>query len=147
MRNVVVVALGEERYAVELRWVREIFTLGPVTSIPTAPREVAGAVSFRGAILPLLHGCRLAAPGRDPARTPLPGDTALLLDVDDTRVALAVDRVDEVATLEPAPGGEGALVGRGGEAIPVLNARAVVRAASVLVAEAGADPRPPDVPR
>src|SRR5947209_3983122 len=42
LRNVIVFALGAARYAVELRWVREVVTLGFVTAVPTAPAALGG---------------------------------------------------------------------------------------------------------
>ena len=41
LHNVIVFALAGARYAAELRWVREVITLGFVTEVPTAP---AGAL-------------------------------------------------------------------------------------------------------
>ena len=54
MKNVIVFALGKARYAVELRWVREVFTVGHVTPVPHAPVAVVGVVNFRGAVMPLI---------------------------------------------------------------------------------------------
>jgi len=37
LRNVIVFTIGAVRYALELRWVREVVSLGFVTVVPTAP--------------------------------------------------------------------------------------------------------------
>ena len=103
MKNVLIVALGEVCYALELRWVREIFTLGNMTTVPTAPPVIAGVVNFKGAIVPVLHAGRLL--GQPGKRSPLAGDALVLIDVEGTRAALAVDRIDAVTTLQQAPGG------------------------------------------
>ena len=51
LKNVIVFTLGGpggERHAAELRWIREVVTLGFVTMIPGAPPGLAGAVNLRG---------------------------------------------------------------------------------------------------
>ena len=100
MRNVVVFSLAGARYAIELRWVREVFTLGPVTPVPTAPPAIAGVVNHRGGILPVLDlGQLLAVAGATGAAPG--GDRALLTQVEATRAALRIDAVDEVSSLQP----------------------------------------------
>jgi purine-binding chemotaxis protein CheW len=99
VRNVLVFALGEERHALELRWVREIFTLVALTPVPTAPPALLGVVNFKGAIVPVLD-LRVLLGSAAPARPLQPGDALLLVDVDGTRVALAVDRIDAVTAVD-----------------------------------------------
>jgi len=116
MKNVLVFALGDERHALELRWVREIFTLVSLTPVPTAPPILDGVVNFKGAIVPVLSlRVHLGQPGRRP---PLPGDALVLLDVDGTRVALAVDRIDAVTSQADAD-----------QAVPLADPAALVAAA------------------
>src|SRR5687768_13764586 len=109
MKNVLIVAVADQRYAVELRWVREIFTLGNLTPVPTAPAVIVGVVNFKGAIVPVLSGRRLLAAASGTAqarpRAPQSGDALVLVDVDGTRAALAVDRIDAVTTLGGTHGG------------------------------------------
>ena len=140
MKNVLIFTLtGRDRYAVELRWVREIFTLGSLTTVPTAPACVAGVVNFEGSIVPVIWAPHLLGqPG--PSRTPRPGDTLVLVEVDATRVALAVDRIDAVTTL--AFSDRGGLIDSRGEVVPVLDpptlladARAQVGLAAARVRE------------
>jgi chemotaxis signal transduction protein len=148
MKNVIVFALGGERFAVELRWVREIFALGPITPIPTAPAAIVGAANFRGLIVPVLRaapvleavGVRTAAG----ARAPRVGDAAVLLDVDGARAALAVDRIDEVTTLSTSLADPGTYEDPRGKPVRVLDAPGIVAAARKLVgdaAEGGHAPR------
>jgi chemotaxis signal transduction protein len=131
VKNVLVVVLGEARFALELRWVREIFTLGAMTVVPTAPPIIAGVVNFKGSIVPVLHGRKLlGAAGR---RAPTAGDALVLLDVEGTRAALAVDRIDAVTALE-----EGVVdhlaAGKGlGGQVPLVDPRALIAAARQLV--------------
>jgi chemotaxis signal transduction protein len=75
LRNVIIVTIGGGRYAVELRWVREVVSLGFVTSVPTAPPAIGGVCNLHGAILPVLDVGVLL--GGAPARPARQGDGAL----------------------------------------------------------------------
>ena len=133
MKNVLIVALGEQRHAVELRWVREIFTLGNMTPVPTAPAVIVGVVNWKGAIVPVLSGRRLmasasATQGR--GRGPQSGDALVLIDVDGTRAALAVDRIDAETTLSGGPDG---LRDAEGRVVPLIEPPLLIMAARQLV--------------
>jgi chemotaxis signal transduction protein len=121
MKNVIVFALGQARYAVELRWVREVFTAGHVTPVPHAPDAVAGVVNYRGAVMPLLDLDAVLGrrSGVQPARA---GESALLIEVEEVTAALRVSSVVEVATLKPAPGGDPELlIDSTGRQVPLVN--------------------------
>lgn len=47
-------ALASERYAVEAKFVREVYPLKDLSPLPCAPSFVAGVVNVRGRILPVL---------------------------------------------------------------------------------------------
>src|SRR5512143_1662123 len=97
LRNVIVFALGSARYAVELRWVREVVTLGFVTAVPTAPPALGGVCNLHGTILPVLDvSALLDQPPGPPARQ---GDGALVIEADGMICGLRVDQVDHVAPL------------------------------------------------
>lgn len=115
MKNVIIFAVENERYAVELRWVREIFTLGHVTPVPGAPVHVIGAINVRGMITPVLDISQLALrPQRGGEDSSSPGgprsereftragtragDGALLIDAESATAALRIAKVDEVST-------------------------------------------------
>ncbi|MBI4509564.1 MAG: chemotaxis protein CheW [Deltaproteobacteria bacterium] len=144
MKNVVVLVLGGERHAVELRWVREIVTLGPVTPVPTAPPVIAGAVNVAGVIMPVLNGPSLLEESLGHSfprgRPPHAGDTAVVFDVVDTRAALAVERIDAVTTLSQDDGG--ALVTADGQVIPLLDPPTLLATARKLVVRAAAAEAP-----
>ena len=138
MKNVIVIALGGERFAVELRWVREIFTLGHVTPVPSAPAVIAGATNFRGSIVPVLHGAGLlAALGKkvSASRGPKAGDSVVLIDVEDMRAAISIERIDEVTTLDNTAGHDAVLVDREGREAQLLDPPSLLAAARRLVGE------------
>jgi chemotaxis signal transduction protein len=102
LRNVIIVTIGGARYAVELRWVREVVSLGFVTNVPTAPAALGGVCNLHGAILPVLDvGVLLGAATGSPARQ---GDGALVVEAEGVVCALRVDQVDHVASLYEAGG-------------------------------------------
>lgn len=133
LRNVIVFALGTARYALELRWVREVVSLGFVTTVPTAPSMLGGVCNLHGTILPVIDlGALLGGPLGPPARQ---GDGALVLEMDGVVCALRVDQVEHVASLYEA--GDTVVDGTG-RALPLLDPARLVRRAAELVTEAGA---------
>lgn len=104
MKNVIVFALEGSRYAVELRWVREVITLGFVTPVPGAPPEIVGVVNVHGTVTPVLD-LRAALGELNPddaaADRPSPrrGDGAVVFAVENAVAALYVSNVEEVSTL------------------------------------------------
>jgi purine-binding chemotaxis protein CheW len=132
LRNVIVFSLGAARYAVEIRWVREVVSLGFVTAVPTAPPSVGGVVNLHGVILPVLDVAALLdhAPG-PPARQ---GDGALVVEAEGVTCALRVDQVDHVASLHEQ---SGAIVDATGKPLTLLDPIKLVRHAIELVSTAG----------
>jgi chemotaxis signal transduction protein len=134
LRNVIVFAIGAARYAVELRWVREVVTLGFVTAVPTAPPALGGVCNLHGTILPVLDvSALLDLPPSAPARQ---GDGALVIEADGVVCGLRVDQVDHVATLPETSGraGEGgAVVDVAGRPLTLLDPQRLLRRAVELV--------------
>ncbi len=129
MKNVIVFALGQARYAIELRWVREVFTLGPVTPVAGAPPSVAGVVNYRGAIMPILDLSFLldGAGGGERGASAHGGEGAILVEVEDVRAALRVTSVVEVSTLRPhRRTSSAALVDSTGRAVPLVDPPAIL---------------------
>jgi chemotaxis-related protein WspB len=133
LRNVIVFAIGAARYALELRWVREVVTLGFVTIVPSAPTAVGGVCNLHGAILPVLDlSALLGGPTGPPARQ---GDGALVLETDGVVCALRVDQVEHVASLQET---DGAVIDGAGRSVTLLDPGLLVQRAVDAVAEAGA---------
>ena len=117
--------LGQEEYGIEIHWVEEIIRPRPLTEVPRAPEYIAGVISLRGNIIPVidlrkrLGISREHAGGNDQA----PGsDYQKIIVVSDPETrqpfGLFVGEVTEVVRLpvrelEPAPptlGGESAFI-------------------------------------
>jgi len=128
LRNVIVFTVGAARYAVELRWVREVVSLGFVTNVPTAPAALGGVCNLHGAILPVLDVSVLldGVPGL-PARQ---GDGALVIEAEWLVCALRVDQVDHVASLYEAAG---AVTDTTGRPLILLDPARLIRRAVELV--------------
>jgi purine-binding chemotaxis protein CheW len=136
LRNVIVFSIGTIRYAVELRWVREVVTLGFVTDVPTAPPALGGVCNLHGAILPVLDVSVLL--GLSPGPAPRQGDGALVLEAEGVVCALRVDQVDHVASLHET---DNAVVDAGGRPLMLLDpVRLVRRAVELVAAEPDAEP-------
>ena len=128
LRNVIVFAIGSARYAIELRWVREVVTLGFVTAVPTAPGALGGVCNLHGSILPVLDVAALIdQPAGPPARQ---GDGALVIEAESVVCALRVDQVDHVATLSE---NDGTVVDATGRPLVLLDPTRLVRRAIELV--------------
>jgi purine-binding chemotaxis protein CheW len=144
LRNVLVFALGAGRWAVELRWVREVVGLTNLTPVPTAPAAIAGATNFRGAIVPVIGAPAVFLPHPPPerVRAPRAGDQVILLDVEGTRAAIVADRVDEVTTLGEAPRETGApgeaLLDVKGRIVPLIDPPTIFAEALARVNDAAA---------
>jgi chemotaxis signal transduction protein len=131
LRNVIVFTIGAARYAVELRWVREVVSLGFVTAVPTAPAALGGVCNLHGSILPVLDvGVLLGGGAGPPARQ---GDGALVLETDGLICALRVDQVDHVASLHES---DGAVIDGAGRPLTLLDPTGLVRKALELVTSA-----------
>ena len=127
-------ALGAARYAVELRWVREVVTLGFVTAVPTAPPALGGVCNLHGTILPVLDVAALLDLPAGPAARQ--GDGALVIEAEGMICGLRVDQVDHVASLFET---EGAVVDATGRPLTLLDPQKLLRRALELVTSAVAE--------
>ena len=132
LRNVIVFTVAAARYAVELRWVREVVSLGFVTNVPTAPAVLGGVCNLHGTILPVLDVSALldGVPGL-PARQ---GDGAVVIEAEGLVCALRVDQVDHVASLYVTAG---AVTDTTGRPLVLLDPTHLIRRALELVTAEG----------
>jgi len=132
LRNVIIFTVAAARYAVELRWVREVVSLGFVTNVPTAPAVLGGVCNLHGTILPVLDVTVLldGVPGL-PARQ---GDSAVVIEAEGLVCALRVDQVDHVASLYETAG---AVIDATGRPLVLLDPTRLIRRALELVTAEG----------
>lgn len=108
-RELLVVWLDEDPYALPIERVREIVRLRPITPVPWVPEAVLGVISLRGEIVQVLDlRARLGLPVGDTVPD-LRRHRIVVLNGDDGQLAgLLVDRVSEVlrtpAAASRAPG-------------------------------------------
>jgi purine-binding chemotaxis protein CheW len=132
LRNVIIFAIGTVRYAIELRWVREVVSLGFVTTVPTAPPVLGGVCNLHGSIVPVLDVGVLV--GGVAAVLPRQGEGALVIEADGMTCALRVDQVEHVASLHES---DGEVLDATGRPLLLLDASRLVRhAVERITAEA-----------
>jgi purine-binding chemotaxis protein CheW len=106
-REYLAVRLSGEHYAFPIERVREIQKVPPITEVPRAPREVAGILSLRGEVVPVIDPrVRLDLPASAPTRAA----RVVIVDPGDGPCALLVDEVTGVhhlgsSDVEPVPRG------------------------------------------
>ncbi|HYF61651.1 MAG TPA: chemotaxis protein CheW [Herpetosiphonaceae bacterium] len=91
--ELVVFRLGEGRYAIAARCVREVHPLRAWTRLPGVPPSIVGLANVRSQLLSVVD----IRPLLDMAQTPpLPGAVALVLHADGGELALLADLVEDV---------------------------------------------------
>lgn len=89
--------LGDEDYAVEIRFVTEIVGMQRITEVPDMPRYVKGVVNLRGQVIPVID-MRLRFNMSD---RPYDERTCIIvINIRNRQVGLVVDTVNEVRTIE-----------------------------------------------
>ena len=101
--------LGAEVFAMDIRTVREIIQVGPMTTVPLMPGFVRGVINLRGAVVPVID--LQARFGRPPAE--IGNKTCIVIfdalrDGERVELGLLVDAVSEVIdiaheAIEPPP--------------------------------------------
>ena len=85
-----IVTLGGRPFAVDVREVREVVMLEPLTPLPGAPAPLLGVANLRGSILGVTEARPLLGL---PSRPVAAGSPALILAVGDMQAAMPIDRV------------------------------------------------------
>jgi purine-binding chemotaxis protein CheW len=147
--DLVILGVGEDRYAVEGGRVREVLAFPDLTPVPGTPAAWSGLVNVRGALYPVidLHTLSGCAP-----RPPAAEVRVVLVDAAGNTVGLAVDTVPEirrvrVQDIDPPvvelPSGEGVPVtGVTPDLVAVLDLDALLKDPRIAVGDGRApDPR------
>lgn len=97
-RAVVEFSMGQERYALDLGWVREVLALRDLTPLPGTPAFVAGIVNLRGRVVAVLD---LKAFFELPAKGLPDLDRVVVIGDDAAEFGLLADAVHGVRLLPP----------------------------------------------
>jgi chemotaxis signal transduction protein len=134
--DLLVFRIGSELFATELRAVEEAVEGVTARNIPDAPPSMLGIFAIRERTLPMYVLGRVLDLDQ-----PADGEMTLVMRPSATRIAVAVDEVDDVydvalGDVRPAPAGEASglvlgIVWRGTELVTLLDADAVVEACLV----------------
>lgn len=106
------VKLAGSRFAVEVRYAREVVVFDGHTMVPLAPSHLLGVVNLRGSVMPLVDirpflGLEVARATRE--------TRALVVQHDGDQAAILIDEVDGLEPLEGlSPPGRGAEGGESG---------------------------------
>ncbi|MDR1492473.1 MAG: chemotaxis protein CheW [Planctomycetaceae bacterium] len=89
--------LGDEDYAIEIRYVTEIVGMQKITEVPDMPEYVRGVVNLRGQVIPVIDmRLRFSMIERSyDERTCI-----IVINIKGRQVGLVVDTVNEVRTIE-----------------------------------------------
>ncbi|MEI7742139.1 MAG: chemotaxis protein CheW [Chloroflexota bacterium] len=103
--QIVVFALNDERYGLEISAVYEIIRYQPITAVPQAPVAVEGVINLRGRIIPIVDlRTRFGLAPSDASGS----SRIVVCDAGSRHVGLIVDAVSEVLmvpadAVEPTP--------------------------------------------
>jgi chemotaxis signal transduction protein len=99
------VKLAGRRFAVEVRYAREVVVFDEHTMVPLAPSHLLGVVNLRGSVMPLVDIRPFL--GLEAARAPRE-IRALVVQCDGDQAAILIDEVEGLEPLEGlAPAGNG----------------------------------------
>ena len=93
MNELLVFALADREYGVDVTCVREIDRLVPITPVPRAPAYVEGVVNLHGQLIPVVNLCARLAIAQTPATK---ASRIVVAEVNARRVGMLVDAVTEV---------------------------------------------------
>lgn len=139
-QDLLLVRIGDERFAVPLESVDELVESPNLRHVPGAPPALLGLFTLGGSLLPLY------SPAGVLGATPLREQVALVMRGGRARVALAVDDADDVISISLADVIDAPRTGhhddvvlgvlwRDGELLTLLDARAVVASYAALSME------------
>lgn len=89
-------SLGEEDYGIEIKYVREIIRIQPITQIPELPGYVRGIINLRGKIVPVMD-VRLRF--KKELKKYNNRTCVIVIDISDISIGLIVDSISEVVSI------------------------------------------------
>lgn len=89
-------SLGNEYYAIEIKYVTEIIGMQPISEVPELPEYVKGIINLRGKIIPVMD-VRLRF--KKPAVSYNDRTCVIVIDISQISIGLIVDLVSEVMTI------------------------------------------------
>jgi len=89
-------SIGQETYAIEVRYVIEIVGIQKITEIPELPEYIKGVINLRGKIIPVMD-VRLRF--RKEPQDYNDRTCVIVIDIKDRQIGLIVDTVAEVTTI------------------------------------------------
>lgn len=95
-KQIITFLLAGQTYGQEIRSIREIIRIVPITIVPHTPPYVIGVVNLRGIVVPVVNMRRLL--GLDVKQVGT-GDRIIVVEILEHTVGLLVDAVDKVVTL------------------------------------------------
>lgn len=98
--QIVMFTIKEKYYVIESKNVEEITQRVTWTHVPTAPKWVQGLINLRGEVLTLINFQQLLYP--DGGDGDLCYNRTIILSTEKGKIALMVDSVEEVTTIDPA---------------------------------------------
>lgn len=113
MSRIMEFVVGNSRWGVDIRWVREIVPVRGMTPLPNGIPPLAGVMNVRGDVVPVLDGRKVLAGAEEGG-----GRTVLVLVRGDEIIGLLIDAVSEIRAFDSlGKGGKGhapaTLQGRG----------------------------------
>lgn len=95
--------MDEEVFAIDVRQVREVLDLSPITKVPRAPEFMRGVINLRGSVVPVVDlKMKLGLPKTDATVDTRIVVMEITLDGEITVLGALADAVHEVLELEPA---------------------------------------------
>ncbi len=90
--------LGQEEFAIEIRYVVEIVGLQKITELPDMPEFVKGVINLRGEVFPIIDVRKRF----NMKEIPYTDRTCIIIvSIEDTSIGLIVDEVSEVLDIKP----------------------------------------------
>ena len=91
--------LGDEQYGIAIDKIKEIIAMMNVTSVPKTPPFMRGVINLRGSIIPVVDTrLRFNMDYREEDMH----TTIIIIEVEKVNIGFIVDRVEEVASIDPS---------------------------------------------